>query len=331
MTTLTTNLTSTTHPRKPRNLLCISMASLLSFSLLSLFLFLSLSLSSSTTTTLRINQHHPTKQKQKPRSKPPPSFPASTPPEIIQACKATRFQDACVSSLSNSHVPQNPTPLQIIQSAISVSDTNLKTAQSMVKSILDTSTGSINRTTAAKNCMEALNNSQYRITRSTGDALPRGRIKDARAWMSAALLYQYDCSNALKYANDTSLTNQTMSFLDTLMSFSSNALSMIVSYDALGNDTKSWGPPKTEREGVWEIRSAPGSGGGFGSGFRGGFPPTSAADATVCKDGRNNGCYKTVQEAVNTAPDNKWERRYVIHIKEGVYEEIVRVPLEKKM
>ena len=319
---------STTHSRKPRNFLYISMASLLSFSLFSLFLFLSLS--SSSTTTLKTNSHHPTKQKQKPRPNVPPSSASTTPPEILQACKATRFQDTCVSSLSNPNVPQNPTPLQIIQSAISVSNTNLKTAQSMVKSILDSSTGNINRTTAAKNCVEALINSQYRITRSTDDALPRGRVKDARAWMGAALLYQYDCSNALKYANDTSLTRQTMSFLDTLMAFSSNALSMIVSYDAFGNDTKSWGPPKTERDGVWELGSAPGSGGDFGSGFRGGFPSELTADVTVCKDMSNGGCYKTVQEAVNTAPDNEWGHRYVIHIKEGVYNEIVRVPLEKK-
>ncbi|KAL9393403.1 hypothetical protein Peur_012688 [Populus x canadensis] len=297
------------------------MASLLSFSLLSLFLLLSLSSSA----TLKINHQPPTKQEQKQISK-PPSFATTTPPGILQACKATRLQDTCVSSLSNANVPQNPTPLQIIQSAISVSDTNLKTAQSMVKSILESSAGNIDRTTAAKNCMEVLNNSQYRITRSAGDALPRGKIKDARAWMSAALLYQYDCSNALKYANDTSLTNQTMSFLDTLMGFSSNALSMIVSYDAFGNDTKSWGPPKTERDGVWEL----GSGGDFGSELRGGIPSNLTPDVTVCKNGNDNGCYKTVQEAVNTAPDNEWGRRYVISIKEGVYDEIVRVPLEKK-
>ncbi|KAJ6737324.1 PECTINESTERASE [Salix viminalis] len=303
------------------------MASLLSFSLLSLFLFLLLPSSSA---TLKINpRRHLAEQEQKPVSK-PPSFATTTPSEIPQACKATRFQDTCVSSLSKANVPPNPSPLQIIQSAISLSDANLKTAQSMVKSILESSAGNVNRTTAAKICMEVLNNSQYRIARSSGDALPRGKIKDARAWMSAALLFQYDCSGALKYANDTSLTNQTMSFLDTLMSFSSNALSMIVSYDAFGNDTKSWGPPKTERDGVWEFGSETGSGGDSGSWLRGGVPSNLTPDVTVCKNGSGSGCYKTVQEAVDTAPDNEWGSRYVISIKEGVYDEIVRVPLEKK-
>jgi hypothetical protein len=120
------------------------------------------------------------------------------------------------------------------------SSTNLRTAQSMVKSILDSSVGNQNRTTATKNCLEVLNNSQYRISISTDDALPRGKLKDARAWMSAALLYQYDCWSALKYANDTHLVNETMSFLDSLTRLTSNALSMVVSYDVFGNDTASW-------------------------------------------------------------------------------------------
>ncbi|CAN1167927.1 Coiled-coil domain-containing protein SCD2 [Linum perenne] len=66
----------------------------------------------------------------------------------------------------------------------------------MVKSILDSSAGNINRTTAAKNCIEALADSMYQ-TQSTVAAVEALRIKDARAWMSAALLYQYDCSNAI--------------------------------------------------------------------------------------------------------------------------------------
>ncbi|XP_002517239.3 probable pectinesterase/pectinesterase inhibitor 51 isoform X1 [Ricinus communis] len=306
------------HHKKPTQksfFISISMASFLSFSLLSLYLFLS-----STSVTSR---HHT----YRPKLPPPSSLSVSTPPEILQACKATRFPDTCASSLTSSDsVPKNPTPLQIIQSSVSISATNLKTAQSMVKSILDSSAGNINRTNAARNCLEVLNNSEYRISSTADNSLPRGRTKDARAWMSAALLYQYDCWSALKYANDTSDTNKTMSFLDSLMLLTSNSLSMVMSYDIYGNDTKLWTPPKTERDGFWEG-SESGSGGGLV--FRGVFPSKLTADVTVCKDG-SNGCYKTVQEAVNTAPDNEMGRRFVVHIKEGVYNEIVRIPLEKK-
>ncbi|XP_059433124.1 probable pectinesterase/pectinesterase inhibitor 51 [Corylus avellana] len=287
------------------------MASVFFLSLV-LFLFLFLSLSSAT------SQHSPAQQ-------PTPNDPSSAPPEIRQACEATRFPVACESSLTISkHMPSNPTSLQLIQSAIWVSSQNLHTAQSMVQYILDSSSGSQNRTTAAKNCLEVLHNSDYRISQTTNDALPNGRVKDARAWLSAALLFQYDCWSALKYANDTSMVNETMSFLDSLTGLTSNALSMLFAYDVYGKEIGSWALPKTERDGLWEGGSE------SGAGFKGGFPSNLTTDVTVCKDATNGGCYKTVQEAVNAAPDNGGGRRFVIHIKEGVYEETVRVPLEKK-
>ncbi|BBG97085.1 hypothetical protein Prudu_006099 [Prunus dulcis] len=162
----------------------------------------------------------------------------------------------------------------------------------MVKSILDSSAGNENRTTAAKNCLDVLHNSEYRISLST-DSLSRGSIRNARASMSAALLYQYDCWSALKYANDTQMVNQTMSFLDSLTGKSSNALSMMFSYDNFGKDTKSWAPPKTERDGYWERVE----GGGSGQEVRLGVPSGLKADVTVCKE-ESEKCYRTVQEAV---------------------------------
>ncbi|KAL5555632.1 hypothetical protein UlMin_037868 [Ulmus minor] len=253
----------------------------------------------------------------------------SASPTIEQACKATRYPEECQSSLTQykNFTDPNPDPIQILQAAIRISTDNLNKAQSLVKSILDSSAGSQNRSTAANNCLEVLHNSHYRLSLAN-DALPRGRTKDSRAWLSAALVHQYDCWSALKYANDTRLVNQTMSFLDDLQKLTSNVLSMTMSYENFGNDTSSWGPPRTERDGFWENET--GSGGGSDLDARAGFPSNLTADATVCKDG-SGGCYKTVQDAVNAAPENAVSgKRFVIHIKEGVYEEIVRVPLEKK-
>ncbi|CAN1335625.1 Probable pectinesterase/pectinesterase inhibitor 51 [Linum perenne] len=296
----------------------IFMASLLTLFSFSFLLFLSFPSSSSSLSqprSLRIISRSP-------KHKPPiRSSAGPIPSQILQACKATRFPDVCHSSLSNS--PQPQTPIDLIQSAISLSSANLSVAQSMVKSILDSSAGNINRTTAAKNCIEALADSMYR-TQSTVAAVEALRIKDARAWMSAALLYQYDCSNAIKYANDTSQTAQTMSFIDSLMTLTSNALSLIVSYDIYGNDTGSWAPPKTERDGFWE--KSVGSVRKPGSGVR--FPSGLNPDVTVCKEGCD---YKAVQSAVDVAPENlPFGKKFVIRIKGGVYNEIVRVPLEKR-
>lgn len=197
----------------------------------------------------------------------------------------------------------------------------------MVNDILGASAGNLNRTNAAKNCLELLNYSDFRSDQ-TALALTRDKIKikDARAWMSAALVYQYDCWSALKYVNGTSKVNETMAFLNGLLGLSSNALGMMVNYDNWGQETGSWGPPKTERDGFWERVS--GSASGSGLEFNGGVPNGLKPDVTVCKKG---GCeYESVQEAVNAGPDNAVDRRFVIWIKAGVYEETVRVPLEKK-
>ncbi|XP_047313395.1 probable pectinesterase/pectinesterase inhibitor 51 [Impatiens glandulifera] len=255
---------------------------------------------------------------------PPPigNLSDTIPPNLAKACKATRFPDLCTSSATSLHLPPSPSPVEIIQSAMQLSSDKLKSAISMVQSILDTSAAqkNLNRSTAAKNCLELLHNSQHRIYLST-DALPRGKIKDVRAWMSAALLFQYDCWNSLKYANDTQQVSDSMAFIDTMEHYTSNALSMVVSYAIFSDRTESWSPPKTERDGFWE----PIDGGSSSSGFTGGFPNGLTPDVTVC----NGKCdYQTVQDAVDAAP-TYGNRRFVIGIKAGIFEETVRVPLEK--
>ncbi|KAM1123672.1 hypothetical protein ACFX1X_005138 [Malus domestica] len=47
--------------------------------------------------------------------------------------------------------------------------------------------------------------------------------------------------------------------------------------------------------------------------------------------GKENSCdYQTVQEVVNPVPDDARDKRFVIRIKAGVYEETIGVPLEKR-
>nr|XP_023896785.1 probable pectinesterase/pectinesterase inhibitor 51 [Quercus suber] len=248
---------------------------------------------------------------------------------IQQLCKAaTRFPDLCVSTLSNSkQLPPNPTPLQLIYSSLSVTAENARTVQSKVNDILNTAAGDQNRTRAANNCLEALKSSFYRISITTNDALPHGNLKNARTWMSASLLHHTDCGSALTRINDTKLATETLSLVNTLVNITSNALSLLFSYEHFGNNTASWIQPTTERDGFWGAVKKSGSG---IAGFKGGVPANLKVDATVSKDG-SSGSYKTVQDAVNAAPNNTVDgKRFVIRIKAGVYEEIVRVPLEKK-
>lgn len=246
-------------------------------------------------------------------------------PNVQQACRSTRYSDACESMLGQpGRIGSDPKPENIIQSALSISVENLKTGEAMVQDILESSTRNPNRSSAAKTCLEVLQNAAFRSA-AAADALSRGKVRDARAWASAALCYQYDCWSGLKYVNGSSKVNQTMSYFDTTLIVStSNALSMMRALDALGPNLSSWAPPQTERDGFWEpISSSSVSGSG-----RAGFGSMSA-DATVCKGG-GGGCYGTVQEAVDVAPESlEGEKRFVIRIKEGVYDEIVRVPMNK--
>ncbi|OAY36067.1 probable pectinesterase/pectinesterase inhibitor 51 [Manihot esculenta] len=307
MTAPTTTSRKNFRRSKSKRLLVIIIVALLLLSLIGVVLFF----------TLR----HKISDSHSPKS----SSSSKVPVAAIQlACQATQHPETCQTSLYQSNiVPPNPTPVQIIQSALWVSSQNLSIAQSMLKSLLASAAGNQNITNVAKSCLEILGFSQYRSSVSN-NTLPFGKSKNVRAWMSAAVAYQYDCYGGLGYHGGNSQEiNKTRAFLEDLITLSSNALSMIVSYDLFGNETRSWRPPKTERDGFWED---PKLGGGIG--FRSEFPSNLTVDATVCKN-VSSGCYGTVQEAVNAAP-NATERRFVIHIKEGVYEEIVRIPFEKK-
>ncbi|KFK25271.1 hypothetical protein AALP_AA8G090200 [Arabis alpina] len=280
--------------------------------LFSLFLFSSPSSSR--------HHHHNNNHRQSPPINPSPSLIT----QIQLACNATRYPDQCITTLSEpGRVSPNSNPTQIIHAAISVSYENLKLAQSKIKSIVDSSVGNLNRTNAANTCLQLLTYSEHR-TESTDQALTRGKIKDARAWMSAALVYQYDSWSALKYVNDTSQVGETMSFLDGLIHVSSNALSMMVAYDNYGDNVALWTKPETERDGFWE-KTGPGL---SLDSVNLGFPSGLKEHVTVCKDGKCG--YKTVQDAVNAAPEDNGMRKFVIKINEGVYEETVRVPFEKK-
>lgn len=183
---------------------------------------------------------------------------------------------------------------------------------------------------AARTCLDLFSMSAFRLKMASSSSLSsRARLRDARAWTGAALTYQYDCWSELSYVNGTRLVDQTMSFLDgTLMPSTSNALSIMFSLDNFGEASAAkWGPPRTERDGFWEptqsgsgeLRFKPNQGVRFGK-----------VGATVCKEGKARGCYATVQQAVDAAPEGlKGRDRFLIYIKAGLYDEIVRVPTEK--
>ncbi|XP_031491173.1 probable pectinesterase/pectinesterase inhibitor 51 [Nymphaea colorata] len=245
---------------------------------------------------------------------------------IRQACSATRFPDACERTLSRAPPDPHPTPADLIRLAIDAAAASLRTARSTADSILASAGGDPKLTNAARNCVEFLGLSAYRLEMSSDSETIGTRVKDARAWLSAGLTYQYDCWSALKYVNTTDRIGAAMTFLDSLMVLTSNALAMAFALDRFGGDTGSWRPPQTERDGLdaeprpWKRSVRPVR---FRRGFDGLQP-----DVVVCKDPAE-GCLGSVQEAVDSAPESG-SKPFVIRIKEGVYEEIVKVPAAKR-
>lgn len=237
-------------------------------------------------------------------------------------CRATRFPSSCDSSLPSSS-DDLPT-LHLLLAAINSSAQSLPAARSMSQSLLSTAGADKARANAAANCLEFLSYSDHRTGLTIG-AVAAGRIKDARAWMSAALLFQYDCWSALKYVNTTRPVGAAMAYLAGLSEVTSNALSMLAAYDRFGEGAAAWRPPETERDGVWEDMAA-GAARPL-AGRRLNFPAAGEANVMVCKAGCE---YAAVQAAVEAAPANvgagEW---FTIYVKEGVYEERVRVGLEK--
>lgn len=239
------------------------------------------------------------------------------------ACRASRFPDLCESALSSlsPSLPPNPSAADLILAVLAASSDRTKTARATSEDILGASASNLNRTTAARNCLEFLSLADHRV-RAASSAFSAYDLAGARLFSGAVVLHQYDCWSAFKYVNDTQQVADAMAFLSDLANLTSSATSMIAALQRYGDNTSLWAPPQTERDGYWPDAPAaaqPPEGFGAGSWFSG------DPDATVCKEGCE---FTTVQSAVDAAPVNS-QRRHVIHIKEGVYEETVRVPLEK--
>ncbi|XP_074567451.1 putative pectinesterase/pectinesterase inhibitor 51 isoform X2 [Curcuma longa] len=248
---------------------------------------------------------------------------------INLACRASRFPDLCESALSSlsPSLPPNPSAADLILAALAASSDRTKTARTTAEDILGASASDLNRTAAARNCLEFLYLADHRVGVASS-ALSAGDLPGARLFTGAVALHQYDCWSAYKYVNDTQQVADAMAFLSDLANLTSSAASMIAALQRYGANTWLWAPPQTERDGYWpDVAAASPQPEVFGAGGPGSWF-SGDPDATVCKDGGEGCDFTTVQSAVDAAPVNS-ERRHVIYIKEGVYEETVRVPLEK--
>lgn len=251
--------------------------------------------------------------------------------KINLACQASQYPELCKSSLSKSPlVTPNSSPEEIISATMILSAGETQKSFNQSRNLARLSSNA-NYTAAVKDCLEFLDGSIRYIDKSSEGLKNIGQkiVKDLKAWMSAAHIYQYDCSSALKYVNTSKEVGNAMEELITVQWLTSNALSMLDALDTYGENMVTWKPPTTER-----TRS-PSTDAHWGNSNLNSIDHSSdiwgvlvgkdvAPNVVVSKDGP----LTSIQKAVDSAPDGS-KKMFVIYIKAGVYEEYVKIPPKK--
>ncbi|CAB4285389.1 unnamed protein product [Prunus armeniaca] len=160
-------------------------------------------------------------------------------------------------------------------------------------------------------------------------------IMDLKVWLSASITYQESCLDA--FENTTSSTDaglEMKTLLKTSMRLSSNGLAMVSQIFSALTDLNN--PDPSGRRRLLSLDGLPILGHGdleFPEWYEAGVrklltistapaPKANKPNAVVAKDG--SGSYKTISEALEHVPKYGNET-FVIYIKEGVYNESVRV------
>ncbi|XVF88966.1 hypothetical protein PTKIN_Ptkin19aG0093800 [Pterospermum kingtungense] len=251
---------------------------------------------------------------------------------IKTICNGTSYKDSCESSLKKSvkEHPSNTQPKDLLKSAISA------TADELDKAFIKVSQfkfESPEEKQAFNVCREVIDNAKDELGTSIdkvgdkdiGKLFSNGELNN---WLSAVMSYQETCIDSFP---DGKLKTDIKSALNSSQEFTSNSLAMtkqFASYVSSVMDTSAANrrllesnSPSVDKHGLpnWlnheERRFLKGSDG---------EKPTP--NVTVAKDG--SGQFKTISEALAAMP-KKYEGRYVIFVKAGIYEETVQVA--KKM
>ncbi|KAJ0983261.1 hypothetical protein J5N97_011516 [Dioscorea zingiberensis] len=243
-------------------------------------------------------------------------FTATTTLNPSDLCTNSPNPSSCHTIVSNAltatQSPQ-PSPLLILRTILDSSFAQLDTAIVAATELHGRGNNEPKQQASLADCLLLFDLSRDLMLRSVS-GINRGVHTDVRTWLSAVLTNHDTCLDGLDGYLKLSMEAQ----LKSLMASASaslavlNAASRSNSHDDVVSqvfDFPSWIAPHDRK--LLEARSA----------------SDIKADVVVAKDG--SGKYKTVQEAVDSAPDRS-TRRYVIYVKKGVYKENVSIGKTKK-
>lgn len=245
-------------------------------------------------------------------------------PVVTLACEAAQFPDVCRSSLITRGIKIADIG-EIIMVAMDLSSDGSQQIHLLLGRLLQgASEGNLNLTTTILNCLEFLESSIRWLSKSKATPIyDVNKIPDIKAWLSAVLTYQTDCKSALKHeASRNKMMRRTIKQINWVITLTSSALSMVDALGTYGPNISSWRPPLNLE------RSRASSDKKWLSLLHENIPTANGIlpNLTVSKDGFSP--HSTVQAAVDSAPDY-CSARFIIYIRAGVYEEIVRIPPTK--
>ncbi|GLT61207.1 hypothetical protein SLA2020_339290 [Shorea laevis] len=240
---------------------------------------------------------------------------------IRSFCKTTPYPDVCFDSLKLS-ISINISPniitylLHTLQIAISESEklSNLFFDASWHFNIIEKQRGTI------QDCKElhqiTLSSLQRSVSRIS--AADRRKLADARAYLSAALTNKNTCLEGLDSASGPLKPVLVNSIIDTYKHVS-NSLSILSSHEGArrGRTNRrlmgfpTWMSRKDRR--IFESA--------YGDEY------DQSQVLTVAADGTGN--FTTITDAINFAPNNSYDHRTIIYVKQGVYDENVEIPTYK--
>lgn len=250
-------------------------------------------------------------------------------PVISIACEATQFPDVCRSSLITRGICKADIG-EIIMATMDLSSEGSHKIHLLLGRLLQgaSAAGNMKTKNAILNCLEFLEASIRWLTKSRATPLYHvNNIPVIKTWLGAVLTYQTDCQSALKHIPGRSkVVRKAVKQTDWVIILTSNALRMVDALGTYGPNISSWKTPlnlegsraSSDKKWIWLWLSL----------LHKSIPTANeiVPNLTVSKDGSSP--YSTVQAAVDRAPDY-CSARFIIYIRAGVYEEIVRIPPTK--
>ncbi|GLJ10950.1 hypothetical protein SUGI_0138670 [Cryptomeria japonica] len=251
---------------------------------------------------------------------------------MTAVCSVTVYKEKCISSLSSYNGSSKLSPKDLFNIAVVVAMREAQNALSVVSNLTEQITDPEQKQ-AFKDCGELIDQTVDQLN-SSSDDLKNFNLKsltepssDVRTWLSAALTNLVTCVDGLSNTTSSQGKDQMHSIVDNLSELTSNSLAIVSNVAKLLKKLKISFP--TRRLLMDDFNPAE-------NGFPGWVSATDrrllqtdiVPNVIVAKDGTGN--YKTIQEAVDAAP-TKNETRFIIMVKQGIYQETVEVSKAKTM